>query len=413
MYSVTFVILTLVLCTIWDPRRTKSAFAKQNMLRGVDLKILKDRIGKNTVVSSFAFRLPLCKLAAAASTTTRHEIISILDISALSETKTCYSSLFPSMSRVLETDLTMLNKIYLNYTDEIDDNFIRGSQSYGITVSKIGYNYRKDAVAYVNREFSSETYMRIQDILDLNDIDENSSILIVNGFHYKATWESLFDRSSTTSKQFSSGLKNLKIEMMQKTTQSLFLTDPNAKFKAISLHLSQYDVVMTFVLPYHNSSIIELLNTMSANPDFINTLNKRMQWKVVNIALPKFKVKTCLDWTPYLKQIGLNLTTHMENTGLNGILKDEDNGPNMYVSKAKQKLFVEIDESPRRNKPVGLAETPQVRPELEQPEAPPVNLEDFTVDGPFFFSVTITVYETKRKRVKNFQLLNGIYYGPE
>ncbi|XP_063530682.1 serine protease inhibitor 3/4-like [Cydia strobilella] len=318
------------------------------------------------------------------------------------------------MSPVLETDLTMLNKIYVNYTDDIDDDFILGSQAYGITVSKIGYNYRRDAVAYVNREFSSKTYMRIQDILDLNDIDENSSILIVNGFHYKGTWESPFEHSSTKSKQFRSGKKNINIEMMQKMTQSLFLSDPNAKFKAISLHLSQFDMVMTFLLPYRNSSIIELLNTMSKNPNFIEILNKRMQWKVVNVALPKFKIKTCLDWTPYLKQIGLNLTTHMENTGLNGILTDEDAGPDMYVSKAKQKVFVEIDESPRWNKPVGFAETPQVIPELEQPESPPVHLEDFTVDGPFFFTVTMTVRQAKRKiATKNFQVLNGIYYGPE
>ncbi|XP_063374952.1 serine protease inhibitor 3/4-like [Cydia amplana] len=414
MDSVSFVMLSLVLCTIWDPRRTKSATVQQNMLSGVDLKILSDRIGKNTVVSSFAFRLPLCKLAAAASAATRHEIISILDIYTLRETKTCYSNLFPALSSVLETDLTMLNKIYVNYTDEIDDHFVLGSQAYGITVSKIGYNYRRDAVAYVNREFSSKTYMRIQDILDSNDIDENSSILIVNGFHYKGTWESPFERASTKSAQFRSGKETLKIEMMQKTTQCLFLTVPSEKFKAISLHLSQFGMVITFVLPYRNSSIIDLLNTMSRNPNFIEVLDKKMEWKVVNIAVPKFKVKTCLDWTPYLKQIGLNLTTHMDNTGLNGILKDKDKGPNMYVSKAKQKVFVEIDESPRMNKPVGLAESPQVIPELERPEEPPVHLEDFTVDGPFFFTVTITVHHGKRNLAKKtFQLFKGIYYGPE
>ncbi|XP_061706713.1 serine protease inhibitor 3/4-like [Cydia pomonella] len=413
MDSVSFVILSLISCTIWDPRRTKSAFVKQNMLSGIDLNILRNQIGKNTVVSSFAFRLPLCKLAASASSTTRHEIISILDIHTLSQTKTCYSSLFPALSPLLETDLTMLNKIYVNYTNDIEDKFILDSQGYGITVSKIGYNYRKDAVAYVNREFSSKTYMRIRDILDLNDIDKNSSILIVNGFHYKGTWESIFAQASVTSKQFRSGKQTLKIEMMQTITQTLFLSDAKAQFKAISLHLSQVGVIMTFLLPYRNSSIIKLLDTMSQNPKLIENINKRMQWKFVNVALPKFKIKTCLDWTPYLKQIGLSLTTDMKNTGLNGILKDKASGPNMYVSKAKQKLFVEISEGPGRSQ-VGLADTPQVVPELKHPASPPVTLEDFTVDGPFFFTVTMTVRQGKRKRSnKIFRVFTGVYYGPE
>ncbi|XP_047989839.1 serine protease inhibitor 3/4-like [Leguminivora glycinivorella] len=377
-------------------------------------KILRDRVGKNTVVSSFAFRLPLCKLAVAASAATRHEIISILDITTLSQTKSCYSGLFPALSPILETDLTILNKIYVNYSSNIDDKFVLRSHDYGVTVSKIGFNFRRDAVAYVNREFSAKTYMRIQDILDTDDIDEDSSILVVNGFHYKGIWESPFDQFSTTFKQFRSGDKNLKIAMMYKVEQTLYLNDASGQFKAISLHLSQVGVTMTFVLPYRNSSIIRILDTMSQYPTFIEDINEKMEWKFVKIVMPKFKLKTCLDWTPYLKQIGLNLTTHKNNTGLNRILKSTNSGPNMYVSKAKQKIFVEINEGPKTSEHAGVAENPLVKPELRQPAIPAVELNDFTVDGPFFFTVSMTPRQTEPKQTnKIFRLLNGIYYGPD
>ena len=55
------------------------------------------------------------------------------------------------MSALKQTDLTVTNRIYVNYTKGIDPKFTQNStENDGVRVEKIGFNYPKAATAHIN-----------------------------------------------------------------------------------------------------------------------------------------------------------------------------------------------------------------------------------------------------------------------
>lgn len=56
------------------------------------------------------------------------------------------------MKAMTQAELTQVNRIYVNYTDDIDPKFYSNStDKFGVQVEKVGFNYPKAALSYINR----------------------------------------------------------------------------------------------------------------------------------------------------------------------------------------------------------------------------------------------------------------------
>ncbi|KAI8440608.1 hypothetical protein MSG28_001827 [Choristoneura fumiferana] len=394
MGSFSHVELLLTLCSIVHISWNKELIKAHN-INGIALEIIKANPGKNLVLAPFAFRFPLCKLATVAHGDTKHELMAVLEIKKAEDTKTCFSTMYMDVGRLLESDMTMLNMIYVNYTDDISNQFMSDASSFGVMVSKIGFHYPNAAITFVNSEFDSKTYKRINDVLEQNDVNSNSSILLVNGMHFKvshvhqpedvpcykgpkaqgllerhknsplprflatlaissvyvyqrfryvASWENNFKVQNTKKKAFRShNNQTSEVLLMNGVQQCLYLDDESGRYKGISLKLVNFGVSIMFLLPDISVSIDKLLSKIIHTPGALQKITKKMKWDNVNVFLPRFKIKTRLDWTEYFNQFGLKRTTNSSSTELNAIL-NKNTGNNMYLSQAKQKVFLDINE---------------------------------------------------------------------
>lgn len=64
----------------------------------------------------------------------------------------CYARFREIITGLSQLDLTFNNKIYVNYTDDIDPEFITNSEiNFGVSVNKVGFIYPRRAVQFINQ----------------------------------------------------------------------------------------------------------------------------------------------------------------------------------------------------------------------------------------------------------------------
>ncbi|KAM3958150.1 serine protease inhibitor 3/4-like [Aphomia sociella] len=358
------------------------------------------------VVSTLILRPPLCKLTTVADGQTKSELLSALGLSDENKLKYCYADFKDNLAILTDVDLLLLNKIYVNYTSYLEPSFISDSWGkYGVQVEKISFKYRQAAVSFINRWIDVGTYKRITDILNNNDIDVFTSMIVINAAHIKPTWEFPFNIKYTISKGFR--LRNntvINIPTMAKVDQALYYADTVNNMEMMSMHLGARGCSICFVVPNTADGLPALLDKLSKDPDIIVRNRNKMKWTHMKIRIPRFKIKFLVDWTEYLKKIGINNIFNKQSSGLDSITTDSIKNK-MYLSKVKQKVFFELDEmGPHRQmNPDEDYDTKVMLPNSKVSD----NLKYFAADRPFYFIVDMELGSSIE------ELFNGVYYGIE
>lgn len=67
----------------------------------------------------------------------------------------CYTSVFGMLESIKLTDLVLINKLYVNYSSEVNTTFLaNASSSYGVHAEFVGFNMPVTAFAFINNEVS-------------------------------------------------------------------------------------------------------------------------------------------------------------------------------------------------------------------------------------------------------------------
>ncbi|KAJ2950351.1 hypothetical protein O0L34_g8589 [Tuta absoluta] len=137
------------------------------------------------VVMPLAIRVMLCKLMQVSRGSARDELKHTF--SFLRPYNNCHIEV-PSMTVLLrQFTIIYLNKIYVNDTKNLHPYFFDGSSTakFGVHVEKRKFIRPKSARTYINQWFDMVSLKHITDILDNDDINENSSIIALSAAHIK------------------------------------------------------------------------------------------------------------------------------------------------------------------------------------------------------------------------------------
>ncbi|KAJ8725215.1 hypothetical protein PYW07_016173 [Mythimna separata] len=365
------------------------------------MSLVKVTPKKNVVASQHLVRMALCKLATVATGDAKHELMLLLGFRDDVQLSKCYSKVAPCIKIMLQSDLTVTNRIYLNYTSDIDPNFIKdSSEKDGVQVEKVGFNYPKAAIAHINNVLSSMTYRRITEIVDSDDVNKTTKMIIISGAHYKGTWEKPFDYRLTKLTKFNHiDGKSSKVPMMNTMGQFGYIQTKNCE--VLSIKLRSYVTSITFVVPLNPKDLGNLLETIYKEKDFVGNLVKAQEVQLMKAAIPRFKIKTFVDWTGFLQGLGLTSVFNTSSTDMAGIFKAHRQNQTISLSRVKQKVFFQIDEMGVGRKvpdPIMTEKTPQ----LSYYRVPTI-----VADRPFYFEVAWN-FEGSR-----YVMFSGVYYGPE
>ncbi|XP_028172120.1 serine protease inhibitor 3/4-like [Ostrinia furnacalis] len=361
----------------------------------------------STVVSPFALSLPLCQLASVAKGHAKEELMSALGIPRESEIKNYYINVYRELLVFLSSTLMLKNMIYLNDSLEVDRAVMNASSYYGVRIDKVGFRYPKAAAKFMNHWFAQETLYRVATLIDEEDIDNTTSMVILNGIYFKVAWDQPFDGQFTRPQKFYDLSNKIWMIPMFSIIDSLkFLDDVNNHVKIVNLNLMAPGATITFFLPENRAGLPDLINKFSNNPYLLKKMMSELRIKTMpmRLYLPRMKIKTYVDWTGFIRLIGVNDIFSVNDSGLEGMLEKDSKGK-VYLSKAKQKVFLEMDETGMTwfQNPVNTDKERAAREFAEFGD----NLEQVVFDHPFLFVVQLA------GKGEPHHLLTGAFYGPE
>ncbi|XP_047546057.1 serine protease inhibitor 3/4-like, partial [Vanessa atalanta] len=361
---------------------------------------------QSIVVSPLLVRFSLCKVASIASGYSRTELMTVLGINSTKMLQDCFQSLKDVIDPLKNIDVLLLNKIIVNYTDDINPNFITNSTDYGVKVDKVGFNYPKMAVSFINRWVEKASYKRITGVLDQTDLDNQTSIILISLAYFKVTWEFPFDIRLTKNKKFHHRDGNVSyVPMMLNTGLYLYLNDEVNNIQYINLKLASYGLSVTFAVPQTNKGIDKFLSQLSKNQDIIRDVFKRMRFEIINIMVPRFKIKCRIEWNKLLQKIGVTRVFNESDSGLNNVLKKDSKLKNMTLSKVKQSTFIDIDE-------MGIFRQTPVKGLFDVQYSQKDSILYAIADRPFYFIIALQA-DVMSHPLEIQELFTGVYYGPD
>jgi serpin B len=226
------------------------------------------------------------------------------------------------------------------------------------------------SVDVINGWVSDKTNGKIEEIID-PPIHPLTVMFLINAIYFYGTWTYEFDPAETEQAPFHrpDGATVPVMLMAQETDLEYVVTD---HYQAVDLPYGGEAYSMTVVLPHEGVSIDSLVAELDENS--WDALLDGARVTGLELHLPRFKLEYEKVLNDVLKALGMEIAFGGA-ADFSRIAPDRD----LYISRVKQKTFVEVDEEGTEAAAVTVVEMR----ETSIPSGPPV----MHVDRPFVFAI--------------------------
>lgn len=196
---------------------------------------------------------------------------------------------------------------------------------------------KSQSIEVINRDISIATNGKIDKLLE--DLSEDTVIVLANAIYFKGLWKSQFKKECTTTEKFTTNdNREIDIPMMFQSRKYPFGYVEALKTKAIELGYENSDAVMIVLLPDKDHSLAQL--RQSLNVESLNQLIQSLNEIKVDLYLPKFKIESKFDLIPTLMSVGIKSIFSPSGADFSGLSRHN----NIAVSQVLQKAVIEVTE---------------------------------------------------------------------
>ena len=261
-------------------------------------------------------------------------------------------------------------KLYQSYSDIVRNTYLADIEIVGF----IG-----DGVKKINSWASEKTHEKIKKVLAPSDVDALTAMVITNAIYFKGTWVTQFAEEDTEKSDFwKSSSESIRTDFMN--VLGAFNYTAADGVNVLEMPYEGDRLSMLVILPDDIDGIGRVEDMLSA--DLVEQWRHEMGPIEVKVSMPKFRMETGYDLIPPLEELGMPDVFNATKADLTGIgipLKPGYEGRNMYVTKALQKAYVDVNEEGTE----AAAVTVVVIGIESVPPPPPI----FTADHPFIFMI--------------------------
>jgi serpin B len=269
--------------------------------------------------------------------------------------------------------LTTANAIWYREGAPVKPEFIACNQQFfGATVA--GLNFQDPhSVDIINAWANEKTHGKISRIADGMIDPVWTRLFLANAVYFKGKWADPFDAKDTKDRPFhlrGGGEKDVPMMTQTKT----FTYRRGTGYQAVRLPYESENLAMYVFLPDTNSSPEKLLGIM--NGDTWQRITKPgFSEKEGTLVLPKFKLEYGVELNQALQALGMKTAFDLDKADFSGI------APQLFISHARQKTFVEVKEEGTEAAAVTGIAVPL------SSSMPPPNPFEMIVDRPFLFLI--------------------------
>ena len=333
-------------------------------------EIRKSEQDKNIFISPFSVSVALAMTLNGAAGETETAMVDTLQLQDI-ETATINPN-YALLQQTLEmTDpkvtLTIANSLWAEQSFSFNPEFLnRNSHYFDAEISSLDFA-NPTSVDTINQWVNDSTSGKITEILD--EISSDEVLFLINAIYFKGSWQTEFDPSKTRDGKFhlSDGTTK-QVPMMVREDKYPFYYGEN--FQAISLPYGDGNISMYIFLPFPNSDLNTLLDSLNTE-NWESSISQFREQKVW-VQIPKFKLEYRVDLSDMLKVLGMEVAFVKNRADFSRMSSDRD----LYISRVDHKAVVEVNEEGTEAAAVtnvGIAVT----------SLPP----QFIADRPFFFAI--------------------------
>ena len=297
---------------------------------------------KNIFISPVSISLALAMTYNGANNATEDSMAYALRMQDLTpeEINTAYKELIAGLTTADENVIMdIANSIWYRQGYPVRPDFVARTQDYfGAEVSALNFA-DPGAANIINSWVKGQTMGKIEEIVE-NPIDPYTVMFLINAIYFKGSWTHRFEKGKTTQATFTgeSGATG-QVPLMELNDTLLYAE--NQAYEVVDLPYGGRAFSMTVILPRPGTPVGEIVEflTPSAWAQIIGSLEP----KEGTVYLPRFR----LEWEKLLNEtlqaMGMKLPFMAGMADFTGI-SDMAQQIGLYISKVKQKTYVDVNE---------------------------------------------------------------------
>ncbi|XP_049620980.1 leukocyte elastase inhibitor-like [Suncus etruscus] len=243
--------------------------------------------------------------------------------------------------------LKVANRLYGEKTYKFLPEFLDLTQKfYGGDLAHVDFQCASpQARQVINEWVKGQTEGKIPELLTTGVVDSMTKLLLVNAIYFNGKWEKEFPKQATHEAPFKVN-KNETKKVMMMYQRNKFTVGYIEAITAYALQISflKDEFSMLIMLPDNNEGMTTGLQEIEKQMNLENlnewTKPENMPVKVVDVYLPRFKLKEIYTLNSHLAHLGLTQLFDPSQADLSAMSEARD----IFISKIVHKSFVEVNE---------------------------------------------------------------------
>lgn len=196
---------------------------------------------------------------------------------------------------------------------------------------------RKKARKQANKWVEDITSERIRDLITDDMLTPLTRLMLINAIYFKAAWKYPFKESATRKDTFhlDSG-KHVMVDFMHEKESMRFYEDE--KMKMVGIPYEHPFLEMLVVKPKEKYALARAAKQFN-DTAYTHHVFSNMRYGKVQLALPKFRMKSRYALKPYFKKMGMEQAFN-DSADFSGITGDKS----LLISKIVHQTFIDVNE---------------------------------------------------------------------
>lgn len=229
------------------------------------------------------------------------------------------------------------NAIWVDSGLEVKEGYRKSvSDKYFSDFRRIEFANSQSAVSAINGWVSERTNRRINGIVNAENFNADTKLLISNAVYFKGEWLDKFKKEQTSPGTFYSNVENqYRINFMRK--KEILPYFENEEFQFISKPYKSSDITFCILLPKERFGIEAIEKAM--NSDFFDKILDHIQPTKTILSIPHIKLESSVELSDVLKNAGLK-SAFTNKADFSGITNEKP----VRIEQVLHKTWIELDE---------------------------------------------------------------------
>ncbi|XP_023934463.2 antichymotrypsin-2 isoform X2 [Bicyclus anynana] len=298
---------------------------------------------KNVVSSPLSAEFVLALVALGTEGQAHSELLTSLGIPSDEAIRSGFSSVSQKLKSVKGITLDIANKVYIKDGgyDLNEELKVDAVKVFDAGLEKVNFDDGAAAANTINQWVESKTNKKIKELISSDCLNQDTRLVLVNALYFKGQWSNQFDPNNTIEQPFHINEDTtVDVPMMYREGDYWYGESEELGVQLLRINYVGNEASMLILLPNEINGLNGVLDKLAGGYDLLAELDKMYETKV-QVSIPKFKIETEIDLGELLPKLGIKQIFCRGDSGLTKMLNVPES---IFVSKAVQKAFIEVNE---------------------------------------------------------------------